>query len=87
MTTRTTTTAVTFVRPFSLAGVEGVHPPGRYDVEIDEELLQNLSFPAYRRVETRIQVPWRTMGIAALQTVTVDPQDLEAALARDAAGG
>jgi hypothetical protein len=86
MTTRTTFTTVKFVRPFKLAGVDGVHPPGTYEVETEEELLQNLSLPAFRRIETRIQLPYRIMGIEAVQTVTVDPKDLDAALARDAVG-
>ena len=86
VTARMTTTTVIFARPFCLAGIDGLHPPGRYDVETDEELPQNLSFPAYRRVETRIHLPWRIMGIDAIQTVTIDPRELDEALVRDAAG-
>ena len=87
MTTRMIAPIVTFVCPYRLARVDGVHPPRHYDIETDDELLQNLSFLAYRRIETRVQLPWRTMDIEAVQTVTVDPKDLGAALARDAAGG
>jgi hypothetical protein len=60
--------------------------PRTYEAETEEELLQNLSFPAFRRIETRIQLPYRVMGIEAVQTVAVDPIDLDAALARDAVG-
>lgn len=81
--TRTIRTTVHFRRPFVLAGVDGEQPPGTYDVETDEELQAALSFPVYRRVETRICLPWRTMGAAGKQVVTVDPQALARALARD----
>ena len=83
--TRTTRTSVHFARPFVLAGVDGEQPPGTYEVETDEERLDGLSFPVYRRVETRICLPWQTMGAAGNQIVVVNPDDLAAALARDAA--
>lgn len=54
MTTRTTKAAVTFTRPFSLSGFDGEQPAGPYSVETDEELLDGVSFPAYRRTETRM---------------------------------
>ena len=52
--TRTTRTAIRFARPFVLAGVDGEQPAGTYEIETDEELQAGLSFPVYRRVETRI---------------------------------
>jgi hypothetical protein len=57
MTTRTSRRTVTFTRPFSLRGIDGVQPAGAYTVETDEELLGSLSFPAYRRVATTIFLP------------------------------
>lgn len=52
---RTTTTTVAFAKPF-LIGDEGeTCPAGTYRVEIEEELLQGLSFPAYRRVGAVMQ--------------------------------
>ena len=83
--TRTTSRTVRFARSFVLDGVEGEHPPGAYEVEVDEELLPGLSFPVYRRVEARIVVPWRSLGGSGHQTVPIRLEDLEAALARDAA--
>jgi len=83
--TRTTTRTFNFARPFMLAGAEGVQPPGSYTVEIDEELLPDVSFPVYRRVDTRISLPWRMIGASGRQTVSVNLEELEAALARDSA--
>lgn len=83
MTVRTTTRHVTFRRAFSLQGVEGVQPPGTYAVETDEEQILGLSFPAYRRMTTTITLPIRRGGIVGRQMSTIDPADLESALARD----
>ncbi len=57
MTMRTTTKTVTFRRPFYLKGVDRLLPPEDYRVVTDEELIEGLSFPAYRRVSTVIFVP------------------------------
>lgn len=84
MTTRTIEKTVTFARPFFLKGLGEEQPAGIYKVETDEELLLEMSFPAYRRVATMIhlhEVPGddRITGIA-----TIDPDELDAALLRDA---
>ncbi len=83
--TRTTSRILRFAHPFVLSGVDGVQPPGSYDVEIDEEPFSGLSFPVYRRIETRILLPWQTIGMKGHQTVCIAFADLEAALARDTA--
>jgi hypothetical protein len=57
-------------------------PAGAYRVVTDEELIEDISFPAYRRVATMIFAPIRGSSI---EMVTVDPLDLEAALERDVA--
>ncbi len=41
---------VTFNRPFLLKGIDRVLPAGQYRVTTDEELIESLSFPVYRRV-------------------------------------
>ena len=57
MTMRTTEKTITFHRPFCLKGVDRLLPPADYRVMTDEELIEGLSFPAYRRVSTAIFVP------------------------------
>ena len=84
---RTTSKTVRFVRPFVLPGIEGEQPPGAYEVEIDEAALPGLSFAVYRRVEVRITIPFTTMGASGYQTVPINLDALEAALALDAAAG
>jgi len=83
MTIRTTSTTITFHRPFCMKGVDRVLPPGNYRVVTDEELIEGLSFPAYHRVSTVIFVP--APSGSAVEMVTIDPLDLEAAQEQDAA--
>ena len=84
MTVRTSHRTVTFTRPFSLSGVDGVQPAGTYTVETHEELLQGISFPAYRRIATLIFLPLRPGRTFVEQVVNVDGLELEAAQNRDA---
>ena len=49
----------------------------------EEELLQGLSFTAYHRVSTVIFVP--AASGSAVEMVTIDPLELQAALDQDAA--
>ena len=86
MTTRTTKSTVTFTRPFSLGGFDGEQPAGSYSVETDEELLDGVSFPAYRRMATMMQLNASSVGPnGILQVAVIDPSELEAALSADAA--
>jgi hypothetical protein len=85
MTMRTTTKTVTFRRPFYLKGVDRLLPPADYRVVTDEELIEGLSFPAYRRVSTVIFVPAESGS--AIEMVTIDPLDLQAAMDRETGEG
>ena len=77
---RTTRESVTFDRPFSLGAVDGLQPAGTYAVDVDEELIEGLSFLAYQRVATTIYLPLRAGRSGSVQAVTVDPRELDAAL-------
>jgi hypothetical protein len=79
---RTTTKTVRFQRPFCLKGVDRLLPPADYRVMTDEELIEGLSFSAYRRVSTAIFVP--ASSGSAIEMVTIDPLDLQAAQDQDA---
>jgi hypothetical protein len=84
MTTRTTRKMVTFARPFTLRGIDRILPAGNYRVMTDEDLIEELSFPAYRRVSTMIFVPAKSHHSSSIEMVAIDPQDLRAAQDRDA---
>jgi hypothetical protein len=85
MTIRTLNTTVTFTRPFTLSGLDEVQPAGAYEIESDEELLEGISFLAYRRVSTLIHLHAVAGNPALTRAMTVDPVELDAALERDRA--
>ena len=86
MSLRTTSKTVTFARPFSLDGLDETQPAGSYTVQTDEEPIEGLSFLAYRRVATVIVLPLRHGGTGSFEAISVTPEALDAALARDASG-
>ena len=83
MAGRTTRVSVTFSHPFSLGNVDGIQPAGTYRIETLEVTIDNLSFLAYRRVSTTIQLPAVGTASARRQVVVIDPVDLEMALQKD----
>jgi hypothetical protein len=85
MIARTREKTVSFTKPFVLAGIDHALPAGEYRVKTDEELIEGVSFPVYRRVATMIFVPAQTRG--AIEMVAIDPAVLQAALDQDAAAG
>jgi hypothetical protein len=85
MTTRTSNKTVTFARPFLLKGIDRTLPAGDYRVVTDEESIEELSFPVYRRVATMIFVPADSRQTSSVEMVNIDPLDLQAAQDRDAA--
>jgi hypothetical protein len=84
MTMRTSNKTVTFARPFLLKGIDRTLPPGDYRVVTDEESIEELSFPVYRRVATMIFVPADSRQASSVEMVTIDPLDLQTAQDRDA---
>jgi hypothetical protein len=66
-----------------MRGVDRILPRGEYRVVTDEQLIEELSFPVYRRVSTMILVPGQ--HASSVEMVTIDPRDLQAAQDRDGA--
>ena len=75
---------MSFARPFLLKGVDRVLAAGQYKVTTDEELIEELSFPVYRRVATMIFVPADSQNPSSVEMVAIDPRDLQDAQGRDA---
>ncbi|MGB6731701.1 MAG: hypothetical protein WBE84_11145 [Xanthobacteraceae bacterium] len=84
MTTRTNSKTVTFAHPFLLKGVNRILGARAYRVATDEELIEQLSFPVYRRVATMIFVPGASGHVSSVEMVAIDPRDLQDAQDRDA---
>jgi hypothetical protein len=85
MIARSLSETVVFSKPFLLNGVDRLLPAGDYRVVTDEELIEGISFPVYRRISTMIFVPASPHGASSVEMVTIDPLDLRGALDRDAA--
>lgn len=83
MTVRTSKKTVTFRRPFVLGDFDEGLPAGAYSVETDEELIEGLSFPVWRRILTVIHLHPNPGHPGLTQTLTIDPNELNAALGRD----
>jgi hypothetical protein len=75
--------SVTFSHPFSLVDVDGIQPAGTYRIQTVDVTLDSLSFLAYRRVSTTIELPAVGTASSRRQVVTIDPVELEAALKMD----
>jgi hypothetical protein len=82
---RKTHKAVTFMRPFSLSGIDEEQWAGTYTVETHEEQLPGVSPPAYQWIATLIFLPLRPGGTFIERMVNIDPLELEQAQKRDAA--
>ncbi|WP_303463034.1 hypothetical protein [Paracoccus sp. 1_MG-2023] len=71
---------MTFLNTFTLPGYQGNLPAGEYEVLVEEELIQGLSFDAYRRTATYLSV--QSKGRTELRPTCY--RDLKEALKRDA---
>lgn len=80
MSSRTTTSVVTFLHPFVVAGYTDELPAGEYEVLVDVDVMLSNSFAAYRRTATFLLIDWHA-GKSELRAV--DHRDLE--LAQDLA--
>ena len=57
MTMRSRRETITFRHPFRIKGIDRLLAAGAYEVVTDEEMIEGLSFAAFRRVATLIMVP------------------------------
>ena len=81
MIERTHSKSVVFRHSFELKGVDRILPPGDYRIVTDEELIEGMPFPVYRRVATVIFAPAQS----SVEMVAIDPLDLQAAQDSDMA--
>jgi diphthamide synthase (EF-2-diphthine--ammonia ligase) len=83
MPDRSIETSVRFERPFCIAGMESVYPPGLYRLVRDEEELLGLSFVAYRLCALMIHTPAIKAVPAVAQVFRIEQAALDAALLAD----
>lgn len=81
MVMRINSRQVTFRRPFFLSGFDAPQAAGTYTVDTEEELLETLSFPAWKRAATTM----RLTHAGATEYRPINPDELNEALVLDAA--
>jgi len=59
-------------------------PPGRYEVVTDEEMIEGLSFPSFRRVATMIMVPGAPPHQSSIEMISISSIALSDAQRDDA---
>jgi hypothetical protein len=83
MTTRSRRETIHFKHSFRIRGIDRQLPAGAYEIITDEEMIEGLSFPCFRRMATMIMVP----GAASrhsMEMISINPVDLSDAQRSDA---
>jgi len=75
---------VTFKHAFRINGIDRQLPAGAYEVVTDEELIEGLSFPCFRRVATMIMVPGAPPQHHSTEMLSISSVDLADAQQADA---
>jgi hypothetical protein len=86
MAQRTVHSTITFSRPFLLSGFDEPLQAGTYKIETLEELVEGVSFPVWRRIETLLLLNQQPGQPKLTQVAVIDPVELEEARSRDEAG-
>jgi hypothetical protein len=84
MNTRSRRETVHFKHAFRIKGIDRLLPPGAYEVVTDEEMIEGLSFPSFRRVRTMIMVPCAATRQSATEMISIGSIDLADAQRVDA---
>jgi hypothetical protein len=83
MQSRTSESIVTFHHSFSIGTAISDHPASSFRVVKEEELIEGLSFSAYRAVSISLQMPATGVPGASQQFIAVSSHDLDVALNAD----
>jgi hypothetical protein len=75
---------VHFRHPFQIKGIDRLLPPGAYEVITDEEMIEGVSFPCFRRVATMIMVPGAAPHHSSMEMISISSVDLADAQRIDA---
>jgi hypothetical protein len=84
MMTRSRREIITFRHPFRLKGIDRLLAAGNYEVITDEEMIEGLSFPSFRRVATMIMVPAAAPHGSTMEMISIGSIDLSDAQRIDA---
>jgi hypothetical protein len=84
MTMRSRRETLTFKHPFRIKGIDRLLAAGDYEVITDEEMIEGLSFPSFRRVATMIMVPGAPPRSSSMEMISINSIDLSDAQRNDA---
>lgn len=84
MTTRTRREIVSFRHPFRIRGIDRLLAAGDYEVITDEEMIEGLSFPCFRRIATMIMIPGAPPSQTSVEMMSIGSVDLADAQRIDA---
>jgi hypothetical protein len=84
VTTRSRRETITFKHPFRIKSIDRELPAGDYEVVTDEEMIEGLSFPSYRRVATMIIVRSAAPHNPAMEMFSIGSLELSDAQRIDA---
>jgi hypothetical protein len=83
MTMRSSTSHVEFRHPFNVPGSREQLPPGRYEVLVEEELLEGLSFAAYKETAAYLMIYGKGHKSGPTEMRPISSAYLNMALKRD----
>ena len=83
MTTRTRRETVHFRHPFRIKGIDRQLAPGAYEIVSDEEMIEGLSFPCFRRVATLMMIPGTPPRSSTMEMISISSIDLSDAQRKD----
>ena len=83
MFNRSANSVVTFQHPFVIGAENQALPAGDYNLTIEEELVESLSFPVFRRISTVLEVPAIGAPGPVRQYLNVSADDIDDALRKD----
>lgn len=84
MTIRSRREMVTFNHPARIKGIDRLIPAGAYEVVTDEEMIEGLSFPSFRRIATMIMIPGAPPHQQSIEMIAIGSLDLADAQRIDA---
>jgi hypothetical protein len=82
--TRSQRETVTFRHPFRIKGIDRELQAGAYEVLTDDEMIEGLSFPCFRRVATMIMTPGAAPHHVSTEMISISSVDLVDAQRADA---
>lgn len=84
MLSRTTAERVTFNNPFKIPGLKKLIPAGTYPINVMQDLLEGLSFVAYRKTNIILYIPIEDVHSPARErSIIFEPKDFDALLLKD----